>query len=283
MPLLDREQRLQIARIGLAAEIAFFSLVADNPQPKITNLVQRPDATEQMVPDLGLTIDEEEFWKIMRRGYAYGFLPETDRKDLMYCPPWAPGICMAEASPNFTLAVNGFMAEFMFRQTEAVNPIIPIKMIFIEDWWRIKEDYVSSSTAILRDDSEIHIIASLKMEAFRTFKIMEREGTLISPDASNHFRGTLSLLISRDIAHELIHAGKETKKLGLYREESLTEATHPQVYDFEEKYDQLMRESVMTGFAPETSLLFGAELRNGLNILSYRDQIIKEAQERGIK
>lgn len=274
MPFLDREQRLTITRVALAGTILF-----GVPIVSVRDTNVRAEQ-RQLAPNLGLKIDEAGFWNVINKGYAYGFVPETDRKDQMYCPPWAPGICMAESSPNFTVAVNGFMAEFMFRQTEAVNPVNPIKMFFIEDWWKIGEDYVSGSTAIL--DDEIHVITSLKMEAFRAFKIMEKENTLTTPDALNHFWGNLSLLISMTAAHELVHAGAETKKFGLFRDKELTDILHPQVYDFEEKYDQLIREAAKRT-THKHGLIFGAEPRQNLDLLAYRDQLNREAQERGIR
>lgn len=269
-------QRWQKGVVAVGAAL----VIATGAGIGIHQYLQSQEQVEVVSPGLGLRIDEAEFWNVIKRGYAYGFVPETDRKDQMYCPPWAPGICMAESSPNFTLAVNGFMAEFMFKQTSAVNPVVPIKMIFIEDWWKTDEGYVSGSTAILED--EIHVITSLKMEAFRAFKIMEKENTLTTQDTLNHFRGNLSLLISRTAAHELVHAGAETKKFGLLRDKKLTDILHPQVYDFEEKYDQLIREAAKRT-THEHGLIFGAEPRQNLNLLAYRVQINREAQERGIR
>lgn len=274
MPFLDREQRITLVRAALAGTI-FFGI------PAVTMRDSIP--IEQIIqkPDLGLKINEAEFWNVIKRGYVYGILPETDQKDKMYCPAWAPGICMSESSPNFTVAVNGLMAEFMFRQTSAVNPVLPTKMIFIEDWWKTDEGYVAASTAI--SENEIHIITSLKMSAFEAFKIMEQEGILQAPDSSDHFRGTLSLLVSRSAAHEWVHAGGEAKKFGLVRDKNLTDTLHPQVYDFEEKYDKLIREAERRGFLHEAGLIFGVEPKQNVNLLAYRNQLNKEAQERGIR
>ncbi len=188
---------------------------------------------------------------------------------------------MGKYSPTFNVGVNGPMAEFMFRQAGATNPIKPIQLIFSEEWITGDDPEHLSGQARYYDD-ETHIIVSLKSTALRAFKVMEHEGTLSVANASEHFEGTMSLLVSTDAAHELAHAGGQYKILGeKILDKRIGELTHAQVYKFESDYDKLIRQTSAKG-RPVEGLMFGAQPKDGVNLSRLREQLQKEATDLGL-
>lgn len=288
MPTFDSELRLKIARVGFAG-IAFITglpgigcnpPITDNiPTAKVGTPLPKP-AERKIIPDLGLTIDESGFWRTVVQGARWGVLPNTAYKDKLGCPSWSPGICVGAYSTNFKVGINGPMADFMFRQTRVFNPIKPIKMIFVEDWLKA-DDGTYLTGGINKSDTVIDIAVSLKAVAWNVFKIMENEGTLVAPNADEHFEGTMSILASRTAVHELAHAGAQVEKLGLRSDGIEVEAVHPQIYAFDERYDALVRQAAARGL-PEGGLIFGVQPLESVNRLSYMNRIAREAQNIGL-
>lgn len=265
MSFLGKERRLDIARVALAVTTLLgtpVAIVSDSPTR----------AEQQYIIDLGLKIDEAGFFKIASQGPRWGTLPKNADKDKLACPNWSPNICMGEYSSSFNVGINGPMADFMFKQSQLSNPLLPTKIVFVEDWQEINsKEHTSGFTGITADGKEMHVVMSLKAAAWEAFRILDQNRLGLE-----YFEGTLSALLSRHLAHELGHAGAELKKLA-----KPGDATHPQVYAFDRLYDELYRKAGAKG-VPEGGLIFGAQPKDGLNLLAYRNQLYQEAKDRGI-
>ncbi|EKD85427.1 MAG: hypothetical protein ACD_38C00031G0002 [uncultured bacterium] len=257
--------------------------VIQTPGPKPEAVGRGPAPQEQLlVPDLGLRIDEAGFLNIAQQGPRWGLLPEVVNMDKSGCPKWSPGICVAQYSANFTVAINGPMAEFMYKQSQLTSPIRPVKIIFEEIWQEInKKEHVSGSTNITVDEKEIHILMSLKASAWEVFKELERRNLPL-----DYFEGALSYKLSRYFVHEAGHAGAEVKKLAkpgrLIPDTDVAESTHPQVYAFDARYDQLYRQAEAKKIA-EGALIFGAQPKGAINLLALRNQLYQEARAKGME
>ena len=272
--------RVALAVVSLAGIQAGCSPVENKISKATSTPIERRVTPEKVTPDLEVKLDETGFWKNVKGGARWGLLPNTPDKDKLACPIWAPGICLGEYSSNFKVAVNGPIADFMFRQTQAINPLKPIKMILVEDW--IKADtgeYLAGGTNILA--GEINVAISLKALAWNVFLIMENGNILTVPNAGDHFQGTMSLLASRTTAHELMHAGVQPKKLGMTIPLEMAEKVHPQIYAFEEKYSALVYQAGTQGYSAE-GLIFGIEPVENFNLLEYRNLINNEAKSKGL-
>ncbi len=227
----------------LALAITTGTACATNPAQPV--IAKTPVSVEQKSTtiDLGLKIDEKAFLGLAKQGPKWGTLPETDDKDKLACPSWSPGICMGKYSPNFTVAINGPMADFMFKQSQASSPLLPVKIIFVEEWGEINnKDHVSGFTGITADGKEIDIVMSLKAISWEVFQSLSKNNL-----SMDYFEGTLSYLLSRYTVHELGHAGAEAKKLAKpgkpVPEIGAEDVTHPQVYAFDARYDQLFHQA----------------------------------------
>lgn len=275
-------------RGGLAAFIIAegFSAIScskpsfENKQPvSVSASASSQKEQQKIVPDLGLNINEAEFLNLSRQAPKWGLLPNTPDKDKLACPVWSPKVCMGGYSSNFRFAVNGPMADFMFKQSQLTNPLLPTKIFFLEDWGEMNnKEHVSGFTGITSDRKEIHIVMSLKSISWEVFQVLDR-GKL----SMDYFEGTLSYLLSRYIVHELGHAGAEAKKLAkpgkLVPEEGIEESVHPQVYAFDAHYDQLFHKAEAVKNA-EGALVFGAQTREALDMLFYWNQLNQEAKAR---
>lgn len=263
-----------IGRAALAGTILFGTpIIASRDTYRVEQQVQ--------APNLGLKIDKRGWEEIIRGGFRWGSVPEVIQKDQMACPTWSTGICMGKYSPTFNVGVNGPMAKFMFRQTGSINPVKSIQLIFSEEW--ITGD---DSEHLLGQakyyDNETLVIISLKSTALLAFKVMEHEGTLNVVNASEHFEGTMSLLVSTDVAHELAHAGAQYKILGdKILDKRIRELTHPQVYKFESDYDRLIRQAASRGRTVE-GLMFGVQPKEGVSLPRLREQLQREAIQLGL-
>ncbi len=275
MPFLDREQRLFITRLALATT----TLVG---VPVIAARDSNIRTERQAIPDLGLKIDEVGWFKVIDAGPKWGVLPKTADKNKLGCPNWSPNICMGESTTNFQIALNGPMANFMFKESRISNPILPVKILIIEDWLEINNrEHVAGFTGITGDEKEIHIILSLKATAWNVFKAMDRQSLPME-----YFEGSLSFLLSRNSVHELGHGGAEAKALAkpgrLVPEPGLADITHSQVYVFDDQYGELYRLAENRRQA-EGALIFGVQPKEDLNLSAYKNQLYQEAIARGLE
>lgn len=267
--------------LALALAVTTIAACAATPDTSKGNKTPTVTPIERQTPQgLGAEINEADFFRVAAQGARWGLLPNTSDKDKLACPNWSPGICVGSYTSNFKVAINGPMADLMFRQTQATNPLKPLKVILVEDW--IKADTgepLAGGTD--KSEKEIRVAVSLKAVAWNVFKLMEADKTFSASNADEYFEGTMSLLSSRVAVHELLHAGAESKRLGLTPAGVLTEVLHPQIYAQEEKYAGLVQQAGRRGY-PEGGLIFGVQPVNTFRWSDYREQIYREAGRLGV-
>lgn len=244
----------------------------------IYQYIQNQQQVEVVSTDLGLSINEDGFWQASRQGSQVGIITESRDRNKMDCLKPLGDFCIAEASPNFKVALNKPMLDFMFRQADLINPSLPTRMIFIEDWLDVKqEEHTGGFTAISDDGSDQIIVISLKAAALSAFQDLENKK--LSEEV--YFNGAISFMVSRFAAHEFAHAGRQTKKylkLGSSLiSDDLLEATHPQIYAFDGKYIDLYDQALGRGFG-DNALFFIVNLEKEIDLQRFKLQIFQEAR-----
>lgn len=237
---------------------------------------------ESKIPNLNLNINETGLSTALSRAMRWDILPDaTDQRNLS-CPTWAPNICMGKVSSNLRIAVNPTLAEFLFTQAGMTNLPLPTRIVFVEDWGEKVSDEARNAgfTGITQDEKAQNIVMHLKYLTWFTMK--QIDASRVSP-AEDHFGGLASYNLSRWTVHEMGHAGAELKALwkpGQLIPEQVTEATHPQIYNFQRRYEDLYNRAANQGRALQ-ALVFGVELDTNFN--QFRQRIYQEATNLGIK
>lgn len=270
MPWLEKEQRLSLARIVLAGTILFGI-------PVVTARDSNTRVEQQQVIDLGLKIDENGFWKAIQQGPRFGSIS----KNTIDCLKPLGDFCISDASANFEISLNRPMLDFVFAQANLLNPSIPTRMQFVEDWvGDQKEGPVGAFNTITDDGSEQIIFVSLKAAALSAFKNLEKNNL----PAQEYFDGAVSFFISSFSAHEFAHSGAETKKLFRRGEalpsNDLLERIHPQIFAFQDRYTKLYLVAQNKNLG-ENSIIFKVIFK-GTNIQAYKQQIFSEAKALGL-
>ena len=236
----------------------------------------------QKIPDLGLKIDEARFLQTIRNR-QFGIITETSDRQKMDCLKPLGDFCIAEATPNFKVALNRPMLNFMFQQSDLLNPSLPTRMIFMEDWIQeIKEGEVTGGYSAVSDDGKDQIIViSLKAASLVAFQDLDKRGL----DPEIYFNGALSFMVSDFSAHEFGHAGRQTKRLlkpgASMIEEKLLDDTHSQIFDFQNQYTQLYAKALDRDLG-DNALIFVANPEKNINLQEYRLKIYAEARDRGM-
>ncbi len=236
----------------------------------------------QKAPDLGLSINEAAFLRVAAQGSRIGTIPQTEDKDKGDLLRSLGDIRVAASSPSFTLAINQPMADFMFRQADLANPALPTRIFFWEGWLDpSKGEQPGGYTSIKDDGSDQIIVISLKAAALEAFLDLDRKKLA----GADYFEAATSYFISKYMAHEMAHAGRQTKRLLKKGESSIPEGfadvTHPQIYAFDEKYAQLYNQAFLKGIG-QGALIFETSLEPGVDLDSFRTQIFQEARTREI-
>lgn len=265
-----------LAAVGVALVIAAGAGIG------IRQYLQTEQQVEVESTVLGLRIDEDGFWRASRLGPQVGIITESRDRNTMDCLKPLGDFCVAEASPNFKVALNKPMLDFMFRQSDLINPSLPTRMIFIEDWLDARqEEHTGGFTAVSEDGSDQIIVISLKAAALFAFRDLEDKKL---PE-EDYFNGAVSFTLSRFAAHEFAHAGRQTKRYlkpgSSLIPDDLLEATHQQIYYFDGRYIDLYDQALGSGLG-DSALIFIANLEKGVNLQNYRAQIFQEGGLLGI-
>lgn len=239
-------------------------------------------SSEPKIPNLNLNIDEAGWNTALSKPVRWDILPDATEERNLNCPAWAPNICMGKVSNNLRIAVNPTLAEFLFTQAGMTNPPLPTRIVFVEDWGEKVSDEVHNAgfTAVTQDGKSQNIVMYLKYLAWFTMKQIDT--SRVSP-AEDHFGGLASYNLSVWTVHEMGHAGAELKALwkpGQPILEQLSEETHPQIYNFQRRYEALYNRAASQGRALQ-ALVFGVELNTNFN--QFRQRIYQEATNLGIK
>lgn len=253
---------------------------ATQPVRSPTNPTPSPLEQRALEIDLGLNINEEGFWKAVNAGPIFGLITETSDKARMDCLGSLGDFCIAEASPNFKVAINQPIADFMFRQSGLFNPSLPTRMLLVEEWLDTSEEQTGAFTAVANDRSDQVIVISLKTAVLQALKDLERKG--LSPEV--YFDGAVSYFVSQMSSHEMADAGARTKKLlapgAILIGDNLIHATQSQVFAFSNRYTELY-DQASAKEAGRAALIFGVTLETGVELESYRASILQEAAHFG--
>lgn len=246
------------------------------------HFLESQQQVEVVSPNLGLRIDEVEFWRSVRQGPQVTIITETWDRNKMDCLKPLGDFCISEASPNFKIALNKPMLDFMFRQADLIKPSLPTRMVFAEDWLDVRqEDHTGGFTAISDDGSDQIIVISLKAAALLAFRDLEIKRL----SGENYFNGAISFIVSKFASHEFAHAGRQTKRFlkpgTSLIPDDLLEATHQQIFAFDARYADLYDQALERGLG-SNALIFVVNLEQRVNLQSYKAQIFKEAKELGI-
>lgn len=288
----NKEIGLFIARAGLTSTILASSLLgaackaSTQREPiGVVNPTAASTPESQLVPDLGLKIDEAGFWRAVYSGPRFGTITESWDRNRIDCLRPLEDFCIAEESPSFAVGLNRPMVDFMFRQADLTNPSLPTRMVIVEDWLGyvgIEGAHVGGYSAISDNGSEQVIVVSLKSAVLEAFKDLEKKG--LPPE--DYFKGAVSYWISWITAHEIAHGGAQTKKLLKPGQTSiagyLQESTHPQIHAFNERYAQLYAQAQERGLG-EGALILAVDLDNSIDLQAYKAKILQEAKERALK
>ncbi len=230
------------------------------------------------VPNLDLKIDEAGFWKTVRAGGSFQLLPDaTDKSKLL---PFSPGIYLGKSGILFRVGINRSMADFFIRQSKLIDPSLRTNIAFIEDWG--PGDMTSGEggfTGIDKNETEQNIIIWLKRAAWQAFKTADKQGLSVQ----DYYQGFISFFASSWMAHELAHAGAETKTLwkkGQQIPQAQFDATHPQIFAFQKQYEGLYDLAGKQGLAAN-ALLVGIEPTVDLD--SLRTELNQEAKQKGFE
>lgn len=233
---------------------------------------------ETAVPNLELKIDEAGFWKVVKDGPKFELLPDaTDKSKLLSL---SKDIYIGKSGTLFKVAVNRPLADFLIIQSKLLNPSLRTNITFVEDWG--EGDIVSGEggfTGISKDETEQNVIIWLKRAVWHAFKTANEKRL----SYEDYFQGFLSFYISSWTAHELGHAGAETKALwkkGQQIPQELFDLTHPQIFGFQKQYDNLYDQAVKQGLVTN-ALLVVIEPAVNLDIL--HNQIFMEARQKGFE
>lgn len=267
-------RRLFWRRVGGAA--AGFSLAGG-----VAWFLSKKDEQRQEL-DLELDIDEAGFWRVVNGGHRFGIITQTeDRNKMDHLRPHG-NLWVAETSSSFRVAINKPMADFMFKQADLINPSLPTRMLFVEAWLDpARGEHTGGFTAISDNGVDQIIIISLKAVALEAFLDLERKGLSLV----DYFDGALSYFASRYTAHEIAHAGRQTKRLFKRRmtfiPDDLLDAIHPQISAFDQKYTQLYNQASDRSLG-EAAMIFAVGLEERVNLSTFRAQILQEARLRGM-
>lgn len=173
----------------------------------------------------------------------------------------------------------------MFTQADLTNPSLPTRILLWENWLDQSRgehgEYIGGYAAVADDGSDQIVAISLKVVALEAFLGLDRQN--LAP--ADYFDGAVSYVASRYMAHEMAHAGRQTKRFLKKGEslipDSLSDATHPQIFAFNEKYTQLYSQALLKG-SGEAALIFGVSLETGVDLQTYKTQLFQEARSRGM-
>lgn len=233
---------------------------------------------EKRFTDLGLEIDENGFWKAVNSGPSFGVIS----KNIMDCLKPLGDFCVSNRAANFEISLNRPMLDFISGQADLLNPSIPTRMQFIEDWvGDDKEGPVGAFTTTTDDRSEQIIFVSLKAAALSAFRNLEKNNLPVQ----DYFDGAISFFTSTFSVHEFAHAGAETKRFIKSGEpipsNDFFELVHPQVFAFQDRYTNLYIEAQDRNLG-EKAIMFKV-LFKGTDIEAYKQQIFTEARAKGIE
>ncbi|MDO8639072.1 MAG: hypothetical protein Q7R43_05855 [Candidatus Daviesbacteria bacterium] len=252
--------------------------------PSSSELKPSVKAEQQYLIDLGLSIDEKDFLKAAARP-QFGIITQTQGAAGMDCLKSYGDFCVSEASPNFKVGINKSVADLIMKQSGLLNPSLPTEMFFTEEWLDLErvspEESTAGYVAVSQDGINQIIVISLKAATLQAILDIENRGLSLE----RNFNGALSFAISYDAAHEWAHAGAQTKKLlepgtGSI-DEGLSTATHPQIFAFQQRYQNLYGVALSRGLG-DGALLFVANLEDGVDLQFYKTKILQEAKDLGI-
>lgn len=238
---------------------------------------------KQQVTNLGLRIDESEFWNIAGAGPVLRIITQTGDKNKMDHLITMGDLYMAEASPKFIIAINRDMAEFIFKQADLAKPSLPTRILFVEDWLEPERgEQTGGYTAIADDRSDQVVVISLKAASYEAIKDLQRKKLPLE----DQFDGAVSFFVSKYVARLSADAGSRTKKLlrpgSNLIPNDLMDATKPQLDAFEQSYTHLYNEASVRNLGLQ-ALIFVASLESNLSRQAYINQILQEAKARGIE
>ena len=267
-----------VVGIGMVGVPLAASLLLRQPGTKESVLASKEEET----PDLKLSIDEAGFWRAVAAGPKMVLMPHVNGNNKGNHFGSLGNIWVSETSSEFKGYINQPMAEFMFKQADFANPILPARLQLWGDWLEGDPgEHLGGLTSFSMDGTEQAVIISLKAAALLAFKTLETKGISL-PDIEI-FNGAISYFASRWGVHELAHAGREMKKkksIGLsLMEQEVSDRMHPQIFAFEDKYAQLYDQAAAKGLGPQ-ALLFGVDTA-GIDLRTYKQQIYQEASFRG--
>ncbi len=235
--------------------------------------------TKTTTPDLGLKLDEGKWLEALKKSPVWEQLPDATNKVNLKCPRWSPKICMGQVSKSFKIAINRPMAEYVFSEAKMTGLPVPTNIVFVEDWGQVgPESHIEGFTGLTVDKKELDIMIWLKPLIWASFLAVEKR----KQSLTDYFQGTLCAAASSRLVHETAHAGAEFKTFDLLHNnpsEEALEAVHPQIYQFQNRYEQLYDMVGKQGLALN-ALLVGVEPVVDLNLL--RQQIFQEASQKGL-
>lgn len=286
MGSMEKEKHLsrrQLIRTGLAisSELVLPGWILTSCALQPTKVVQTKSPETKMAgPDLGLEFDQKKWLETLQKKPVWELLPDATNKANLKCPAWSPKICLGQVSSSFRVAINRPMAEYVFSQAKMTDLPVQTDIAFIEEWGEIGPImHYPGETRLTADLTEQNIFLWLKLIARSAFLMADKQKS----NPSEYVQYFLSFYASSYLVHETGHAGAEFRILNLSQEKpspEMFEAVHPQIYQFQKEYEELLDNAAKRGFV-ENALLIGVEPVVDLKTL--KQKIFQEAKERGLE